>query len=311
MRIPGQSTNDYLIVRLRSKLETIDDLIILFNDLSSCKLRNVKQFLNAQKIQVYHTQLSVNQDNIDEIFYSYFSENGKIEQSPYLDMFITTFSSIQNIQYHIDYFKKYPIHTEKQLKFLCLKICLNHSNESEEMKELEKLYLDVYKNNPSLFSSNFVSSMINNEFFNDNLDKSLFEQKFIQTNEQLIKKFVQNHPTYITEQKQNKVIRFLLKVGYDKVLQNNIDMAQDLIIFYITNHFPSQAKTIEQVVSLNSHYLAKLIDKIQEDAKTHAYFSEKSIYHPSQIENLKLLYEKTYLDESLKEEQSKKKKFKL
>lgn len=312
MRLPHQSTSEYLSKRIKQKVNNIDELNSLFEDLKSCKLNRIKQYLNTDSIHNYYKQLKVNDEYIKEVFYSYLSDKGAIESSPYLTMFVEQFCLIESSEYHLNYFKAHPICTEKELKLLCLKVCLNAHDKSEEAKKLEELYLNISQNNDSLFSKSFVAQMLDNAFFYEKLDSILIEDKFIEINPYAIKKFVSKNPNYITKQIKNKTIKFLLKIGYDKVLQDNIDMAQELSVQHTLNHFPSQAKIIQDVVPLDSHYLLKLVNKIEEEAKNRSYFSEASIYHPLKINALKLLYEKVYLDEQLNSStENMKKKLKL
>lgn len=295
----------------KADIHNIESLNHLIEELNPYKLQKVKPYFTNLVCDTIFQKFS--KEDVEEVIYSYLTEEGLIKPNTYLSMLAQHFGLCESPEFFLNYLEKHPLSSEKEVLFLCTKLSILSVDTNESIKKLETIYLNAQKEKPELFSSKFVQKMLGNGLFYNEIEKPLLQKKFIELNQNIIETFCDNHPRFIVGQKQTKMLRFLIKIGFDKTLKNHAEMAQDMIIFYHTSSFPKQAQLISDIVPLDKEHLGQII-KIAEkrlENKHKYYLSELSFWHPEQIAKLRLEYEKLHLEDSIShniEEPSKKMK---
>jgi hypothetical protein len=278
----------------------ISDYEALIVKLKDYDLKKIKPYFNNEVLnKIYH---NFSQDDIYEVVYSYLSEKGKIQPSYFLTILAEHFGAVEKPSFYLNYFNQENITTEKEAQFFCFKLCLlSFSNQEQELEiqQLEEIYKNLQKEKPDLFSDKFVSKMLGHGLFYENIEQNSFQKKFIELNEESIKKFIIHNPDFILRKKQVKMIKFLLNIGFDDVFKKNTDVAQQMIIYYLKAGFQAQAKLINDLIPLDKEHLNIIIKHIEKKHEKSTIHHESTIYHSSKLEQFRTEYEKLHLEDTL------------
>lgn len=292
-----QKTNQYLHELTQvNQIHNINELNALFNSFKTFKPSEAKAYIDASTIE--KTFKLFNQEDIKEVIYSYLTDEGKIEPSIYLNMFARQFSLLSSALTHLDYFYQYPINSLKQAQLLCVKTTSLYKSKSLDSEALDNLYRKLQLENPELFDASFFKTMINSDYFLNQVDSKEFQEKFLNLHATTMPSFIKNNPEWIGKHKKIKMLKFLLLAGYDECLIENKELAQKMIINFLTSSHLTQAQVILDIVQLDTKHLKKLLKIIERKEYVNNY-SDDYIYHPNQINKIRMMYEKALLNETI------------